>query len=102
MDHNDFDSVSWRNDPESDVSRPSMTRARGSEGHVARPGANGKRRVSSASLQAGQNADAVDLAGVGEGKLECTVDSPQKENDGTKDAYVSYLITVHVCSTMNL
>ncbi|KAF4538364.1 Lipid binding protein [Lasiodiplodia theobromae] len=26
-----------------------------------------------------------------EGMLECTVDKPQKENDGTKDAYISYL-----------
>ncbi|EOD49003.1 hypothetical protein GTA08_BOTSDO02563 [Neofusicoccum parvum] len=28
-----------------------------------------------------------------EGMLECTVDKPQKENDGTKDAYISYLVT---------
>ncbi|KAJ9648452.1 intercellular trafficking and secretion [Coniosporium tulheliwenetii] len=28
-----------------------------------------------------------------EGRLECTVDKPQKENDGTKDAYISYLVT---------
>ncbi|KAK4191864.1 putative sorting nexin-4 [Podospora australis] len=27
--------------------------------------------------------------------LECTVSDPHKENDGTKDAYVSYLITTH-------
>ncbi|KAK4170298.1 putative sorting nexin-4 [Cladorrhinum sp. PSN259] len=27
--------------------------------------------------------------------LECTVTDPHKENDGTKDAYVSYLITTH-------
>lgn len=28
--------------------------------------------------------------------LECTVSEPHKENDGTKDAYVSYLITTNV------
>ncbi|KAF2187766.1 hypothetical protein K469DRAFT_628735 [Zopfia rhizophila CBS 207.26] len=28
-----------------------------------------------------------------EGRLDCTVDSPRKENEGTKDAYVSYLVT---------
>ncbi|KAF2203760.1 hypothetical protein GQ43DRAFT_454242 [Delitschia confertaspora ATCC 74209] len=28
-----------------------------------------------------------------EGRLECTVDQPQKELDGTKDAYVSYLVS---------
>lgn len=29
--------------------------------------------------------------------LDCIVSEPHKENDGTKDAYVSYLITTHVC-----
>lgn len=49
--------------------------------------------------QAGDNADALDLAGIGiEGTLDCTVDSPLKENDGSKDAYVSYRVTTHVCS----
>lgn len=96
MDSNDFDSVSWRNEPENEPSRPPISRAGESGGHDSRPGANGKRRVSSASLQAGHHADAVDLAGVGDGRLECTVDSPQKESDGTKDAYVSYLVTIHV------
>ncbi|KAL9088752.1 MAG: hypothetical protein Q9165_006061 [Trypethelium subeluteriae] len=46
--------------------------------------------------QAGQNADDADLAGLGaEGILEITVNAPQKESDGTKDAYVSYLVTTH-------
>ncbi|KAF2460066.1 putative sorting nexin-4 [Lineolata rhizophorae] len=31
-----------------------------------------------------------------EGRLECTVTKPQKENDGTKDAYVSYLVSTQV------
>lgn len=30
--------------------------------------------------------------------LECTVSEPHKENDGTKDAYVSYMITTNVCA----
>lgn len=48
--------------------------------------------------QAGENADDIDLAGIGiEGLLDCTVDSPTKENDGTKDAYVSYRISTNVC-----
>ncbi|KAF2403740.1 Phox-like protein [Trichodelitschia bisporula] len=29
----------------------------------------------------------------GDGRLECTVDSPLKENEGTKDVYISYLVT---------
>jgi len=42
----------------------------------------------------------LDLAGVGEGVLECTVTAPIKENDGTKDVFVSYLVTTHVCATL--
>lgn len=30
--------------------------------------------------------------------LECTVSEPHKESDGTKDAFVSYLITSNVCA----
>jgi len=37
----------------------------------------------------------LDLAGVGDGTLECTVTSPIKENDGTKDIFVSYLVTTN-------
>lgn len=51
----------------------------------------------SSEPQAGDQADNYDLAGIGrEGVLEVTVDGPLKENDGTKDAYVSYLVTTHV------
>lgn len=41
------------------------------------------------------NDAAVDAALAGE-VLECTVSDPLTENTGTKDAYVSYLITTHV------
>ena len=48
--------------------------------------------------QAGHNADAQDLAGPGaHGFLECTVSSPQKEGEGTQNAYISYLVTTEVC-----
>ncbi|KAH8596768.1 hypothetical protein B0O99DRAFT_619898 [Bisporella sp. PMI_857] len=50
---------------------------------------------SSDKLQAGKNADSIDLAGVGSATIECTVSNPIKENDGTKDAFVSYKITTH-------
>ncbi|SZF05918.1 unnamed protein product [Blumeria hordei] len=45
--------------------------------------------------QLGNNVNPVDLAGVGEGILECNVSQPIKENDGTKDSYVSYLVTTN-------
>lgn len=44
--------------------------------------------------------DPLDLAGVGDGILECTVTAPIKENDGTKDVFVSYLVTTHVCAAL--
>lgn len=93
---NDFDSVSWQNE-ESEASRPS-TAVTTEPGELAY-GANssGKRRVSNAPKQAGEQADAIDLAGPGEdGRLDLKVDTPLKENDGTKDAYVSYLVTTNV------
>ncbi|KAI5800726.1 hypothetical protein FPQ18DRAFT_270003 [Pyronema domesticum] len=79
MDDN-FDSVQW---PVEDEDFPI---------DYAHPGSNGI-ASSSEPVQAGLNADALDLAGVGKGVLETTVSSPQTESNGTKDAYVSYLVT---------
>lgn len=99
--HDDFDNVSWKHDADSDVSRPTTSGTDVEESHRHESydhDANGKRRMSSAleEPQAGPLADAVDLAGIGDGVLECRVDSPMKENDGTKDAYISYLVTTNV------
>lgn len=96
--HDDFDSVSWKHDPDSDASRPTTSGTDVEELHRETHDSNGKRRMSSAheEPQAGPLADAVDLAGIGDGVLECQVDSPLKESDGTKDAYISYLVTTHV------
>ncbi|KAI9796866.1 MAG: intercellular trafficking and secretion [Piccolia ochrophora] len=93
MDHGEFDSISWGNNGESDASRPATADANDEEAALGRDSARGKRRASVTSPQAGPNADDLDLAGIGDGTLECTVDGPQKENDGTKDAFVSYLVT---------
>jgi hypothetical protein len=107
-DHADFDSVSWRNETASDVSRPT-SRESPQETTLPTRVASGKRRISSQQqphheAQAGKLAEPVDLGGIGDGILECTVDSPLKENDGTKDAYVSYLITTivshHFCPAL--
>jgi hypothetical protein len=32
-----------------------------------------------------------------DGKLDCTVSSPQKESEGTQNPYISYLVTTRVC-----
>lgn len=94
-----FDSVQWERDrdglPADDASPPAGFPSQSSlpdrSAHHARSDST------SSQPQAGENADAVDLAGIGpEGHLECTVDTPLKESDGTKDAYVSYLVSTHV------
>lgn len=87
-DENTFDSVQWTRDGHRPDSPPSNSKS------------NGQRRQSSSHPQEPDpNADETDLAGIGAvGYLDCTVERPQKENDGTKDAYVSYLITTNVRS----
>jgi sorting nexin-4 len=96
--HDDFDSVSWRNDLQSDGSPPTTAGTDVGDHSRMDRDVNGKRRMSTAheEPQAGPLADAVDLAGIEDGVLECSVDTPLKENDGTKDAYISYRVTTHV------
>lgn len=91
-----FDSVQWDRADRT----PTSPSAQGFEDSSLPHRGISDRRGSSGpdGPQAGENADAIDLAGIGiEGTLDCVVDSPHKENDGTKDAYVSYKITTHVC-----
>lgn len=92
MDHDDFSNVSWHSDraaqnPEASIPDPGEAQDGGN--------VNGKRHGSD-EPQTGHAADALDLAGLEGAVLECTVTSPIKENDGTKDAYVSYLVTTNV------
>ena len=89
---NDFDNVTWQTE---DDAPPTPSQHAENQYGKSRLDINGKRR-SSITQQAGKHADAVDLGGIGSGVLECTVDSPLKENDGTKDAYVSYLVNTQV------
>lgn len=96
-DHGDFDSVSWqREDPrQSESSAPFSHQSN----LPTRSGSVRRSDSLSSEPHAGEQADNVDLAGIGrDGTLEVTVDTPLKENDGTKDAYVSYLVTTHVSS----
>ena len=96
MDNDDFDDVSWRNEPSSETAR-SNTSGSVQSPNSKTPDTNSRRRTSHEQPQAGQGADAVDLAGIGQyGRLDCTIGSPSKENDGTKDAYVSYSVTTEV------
>ena len=103
-DHADFDSVSWPHEPEQEHPQlPPIARPDAHESNLPVRSVNGKRSMSKHNeQQAGEQADRVDLGGIGDGILECTVDTPLKESDGTKDAYVSYLITTHVSFSSSL
>lgn len=92
-DHGEFDSVSWQRDDAAHAESSAPIHSTLPDRSVS-----GRRSDSlSSEPQAGDQADQVDLAGIGrDGILEVTVDTPLKENDGTKDAYVSYLVTTHV------
>jgi len=93
MDHDDsFANVSWQSDPNAPPAPKPATSPRMEPQETPQ---NGKRHDSGGQL--GHNALDLDLAGVGDAVLECTVTSPIKENDGSKDAYVSYLVTTNVC-----
>jgi sorting nexin-4 len=96
-DGNQFDSVSWQRE---DVEQPQEQIPTASPRETTLPTRSASGRSNTDEHQAGQNTDGVDLAGVGEGILECTVEKPLKENDGTKDAYVSYRVTTDVCLAM--
>jgi len=95
MERDDFANISWQNNPASQGVAPFSASPRDESDNIGPGNPNGKRRESGGQL--GRNADPMDLAGVEGGVLECTVSSPNKENDGSKDAYVSYLVTTYVC-----
>ncbi|KAI5847147.1 hypothetical protein DFP73DRAFT_544332 [Morchella snyderi] len=83
-----FDDVQWRSgtDDDTDNSRPATSYSEDYAQHALHDDDD---MVS----QAGPSADAVDLAGIGDEKLITTVGDPQTVHDGTKDAFVSYLVT---------
>lgn len=102
MDHSDFDSVSWRNDADSDPSRPNTSHTDTDEPERSSQDVNGKRRMSSTDNPSPPAHDDDEGLAALEGTLECTVDTPLKENEGTKDVFISYLVTTHVGSSSPL
>jgi sorting nexin-4 len=98
-DENQFDSVSWQREDVQERQNQNPPAIPQETTLPVRPVSGRRNTNTSDEPQAGDHADAVDLAGVGDGVLECTVDQPLKENDGTKDAYVSYLVTTNVWTT---
>jgi sorting nexin-4 len=93
MDHDDFANVTWQSDQAGHEVASSVGSPGAEIEGAGQDNTNGRRHPDG---PLGNRADSMDLAGVGEGTLECTVTAPIKENDGTKDAYVSYLVTTNV------
>lgn len=80
MDHDDFDDIYNTHQPPTQGG----------------PDMDEQRQADASPSGAERRGDAMDLAGLDGGALECTVTQPIKENDGTKDSYVSYLVTTKV------
>ena len=88
MDQDDFSNVSWHS--EQDEAAEGSASAHEPQRSSEYPGigrGDGGRTIGDeeAHLQPTR----------GDEILECTVSDPHKENDGTKDAYVSYMITTN-------
>ncbi|KAK4204006.1 putative sorting nexin-4 [Triangularia verruculosa] len=88
IDQDNFSNISWHSEQNEDHAGPSTSSTRDhmtsspefskTIPDTGRPSSDGRGR---------------DPSHTGDEVLECTVSDPHKENDGTKDAYVSYLIT---------
>ncbi|KAL1953795.1 hypothetical protein VTO42DRAFT_2256 [Malbranchea cinnamomea] len=97
---NDFDSVSWKDEHDDDGVEPVGGIASSDYHglHQAGYDVNGKQRATDGEeeIPSSPQLEAADTVGpLDDGVLECTVGKPLKENDGTKDAYISYLVTTH-------
>ncbi|TWU76267.1 intercellular trafficking and secretion [Metarhizium rileyi] len=80
-DQDNFSSISWTEHAGGD---PALNPVAGQQG-----------RHTGEASGAGQSGHELGTHGRGGEKLQCTVGSPLKENDGSKDAFISYLITTH-------
>lgn len=80
---NNFSNVSWHSD-DGDAAGSAST-------EVPEPDSGNERQQGEVEAQL----ERLD-PGLGGEILECTVSEPHKENDGTKDAYVSYLVSTNV------
>ena len=89
MDQDNFSNISWHSEQEAGPVRPSTPSHQPDSPERPR-----NTRQDGARTVEGEDANLQPAHG-GE-ILECVVSEPHKENDGTKDAYVSYMITTHV------
>ncbi|KAK4241830.1 hypothetical protein C8A03DRAFT_40797 [Achaetomium macrosporum] len=87
LDQDNFSNISWHSEQNQDAAGPSTSSShdpnRNAEYSKSRSGAD---RAGDERGEHGHTDGEI---------LECVVSEPHKENDGTKDAYVSYLITTN-------
>lgn len=88
LDQDNFSNISWHSEQNPDAAGPSTSASHDPNS----PDYNGHRTGEEGDLDNGHSGGEI---------LECVVSEPHKENDGTKDAYVSYLITTNVCILRN-
>jgi len=92
MDHDTFSNISWHSEQDAGPAEAStITTSHGTSSSDPPPR---NTRLEGGRTVEGEDANLEPVRG-GE-ILECSVSDPHKENDGTKDAYVSYQINTHV------
>lgn len=95
MEQDNFTNVSWSEHVHEQTKRPSTD---GDDHHGVPTNVADVANAAAAAASGGSGPIEIEDEGHGLGpdKLECTVTAPIKENDGTKDAFVSYLISTNV------
>ncbi|KAK1755079.1 Sorting nexin-4 [Echria macrotheca] len=88
MDHNNFSNISWHSEQGAGPAGAGAEATSSSGDASNRPTRPDGGRTVEGEDENLQPAHGGEI-------LECTVSEPHKENDGTKDAYVSYKITTH-------
>jgi sorting nexin-4 len=84
IDQDNFSNISWH----SEQAARGQSSSSAAEDNVNDPAARNGHQDMDPEL---------DPAGLGAEVLDCVVSHPVKEGDGTKDAFVSYQISTHVC-----
>jgi len=88
LDQDNFSNISWHSERNAGPAAPSVGQHEADTitEYSAGSGTEAGRSRGDSGLEHGHSGEI----------LDCVVSDPHKENDGTKDAYVSYLITTNV------
>lgn len=92
IDQDNFSNISWHSEQNQDAAGPS-TASPHEPPHSPEYSRNARQDDNNRAVVGERHHDPGHAGGE---ILECVVSEPRKENDGTKDAYVSYLITTTV------